>query len=172
MKFRYIIIIFIMSTIYSFLQAGGLELPISPEEFDRLNPPIGVEGKELGLPSFRPAQEMELEEKIKTYYITAGDIVIVKLPDQKDFSEFEVNFEGYITLPKLGNFKAEGLTIEELEKSIFFHLPVYLKNMGEVDVQIKQKKNIYKFWDMFTAPGGVWFLKTSVFKEHLGKPGD
>lgn len=154
------LIIFFMATfIFCHINAGGLNLPTSPDDFDRLNLPVGVNKQGLGEPSltgdYDPDQADD-ELVGKTYYITAGDKVIVKLPDDKEFSEYEVNFEGYITLPKMGNFKAEGLTIEELEKSIFFELPVYLRKMGEVEVQIKEKMKYIQVLGYVVNPG--WYL--------------
>src|SRR6056297_2919029 len=90
------------------LSGGGLNLPTSPEDFDRLNPPTGVDTTFTGAPDSQKGlgdEEIGMESEGKTYYITAGDILIVKLPDDKEFTEHEVNFDGYITLPKLGNFK-------------------------------------------------------------------
>lgn len=113
----------VSSHIFS-LSGGGSNLPTSQEDFDYVNPLIVVDSTFTGIPD----SERGIAEE-QTYHITARDIFIVKLPDEKEFTEHEVNFEGNITLSSLGNFKAEGLTIEELEKSIFFELPVYTRNM-------------------------------------------
>ena len=151
------------------LHAGGIESVLKPDielekdskegldqvlNLDRLNPPVSAEEYkstqlQLGNMDFISAEE-------RTYYITAGDLIIIKLPNEELFQEYEVNFEGYITLPTLGNFKAEGLTIGELEKSIFFRLPVYLRQMNDVEVQIKQKKKYVQVLGYVELPG--WYL--------------
>ena len=161
------------------LHAGGIESVLKPDielekdskegldqvlNLDRLNPPVSAEEYkstqlQLGNMDFISAEE-------RTYYITAGDLIIIKLPNEELFQEYEVNFEGYITLPTLGNFKAEGLTIGELEKSIFFRLPVYLRQMNDVEVQIKQKKNMCRFLAMWNYQAGILLQRTLVFRVH------
>lgn len=168
MSIRQIIVLLFIFFVSLSLYAGGVETAIIPDielekddkeglgqimNLDRLNPPISAEEYksvqlQSGIMDFLSVEE-------RTYYITSGDLLIIKLPDEELFDEYEVNFEGYITLPKLGNFKAEGLTIGELEKSIFFRLPVYLRQMGEVEVQIKQKKNMSRFLVMWNNPDGT-----------------
>jgi len=150
------------------LYAGGIEVSSQKDGFDvldddtgivtlslsRLNPPISAEVfKSL---QFQDGNLDFLSAEERTYYITGGDILIIKLPDEKEFSTYEVNFEGYITLPKLGNFMAEGLTIGELEKSIFFSLPLYLRKQDDVQVQIKEKKKYIQVLGYVVTPG--WYL--------------
>lgn len=96
-----------------------------------------------------------IEAEEETYYITAGDIVIIKIPDEEEFSEYEVNFDGQVTVPEFGTFMAEGLTIEELAKTIFFEMPVYLRKMGEVEVQIKLKQKYVQVLGHVEHPGWV-----------------
>ena len=152
----------------SMLYAGGVEVPLAKDGIDvldkeeylisaglnRLNPPISAE--EYKSLKFQEGNLDFLSAEERTYYITGGDILIIKLPAEKEFSEHEVNFDGYITLPKLGNFKAEGLTIGELEKSIFFSLPLYLRRQEEVQVQIKEKRKYIQVLGYVGAPG--WYL--------------
>ena len=152
----------------SIIYAGGVEVALSKDGIDvldkerdlvsaslnRLNPPISSE--EYKSLQFQEGNLDFLSEEERTYYITGGDILIIKLPDEKEFSTHEVNFEGYITLPKLGNFKAEGLTIGELEKSIFFSLPLYLRRQEEVRVQIKEKRKYIQVLGYVQTPG--WYL--------------
>jgi len=150
------------------LYAGGIEVSSQKDGFDvldddtgivtlslsRLNPPISAEVfKSL---QFQDGNLDFLSAEERTYYITGGDILIIKLPDEKEFSTYEVNFEGYIRLPKLGNFMAEGLTIGELEKSIFFSLPLYLRKQDDVQVQIKEKKKYIQVLGYVVTPG--WYL--------------
>jgi len=176
---RQVIILLSLFFVSINLHAGGVESVLKPDielekdskegldqilDLDRLNPPVSAEEYksaqlQLGNMDFISAGE-------RTYYITSGDLIIIKLPDEELFQEYEVNFEGYITLPTLGNFKAEGLTIGELEKSIFFRLPVYLRQMGDVEVQIKQKKNMCRFLAMWNYPGGTLLKRTLVFRKH------
>jgi|GEM_PF-1422086 len=167
-KYCIFLVLFILSS--SIVYAGGIELPLTKEGIDtaledkgtdklevdinRLNPPISAE--EYKSLQFQEGDLDYLSAEEKTYYITAGDILIVKLPDDEEFQTFEVNFEGYITLPKLGNFKAEGLTIGELEKSIFFSLPLYLRRQDEVQVQIKEKRKYIQVLGYVIEPG--WYL--------------
>jgi len=132
---KYLITFLIAILFASMLYAGGVEVPLQKDGIDfldkekdlisaglnRLNPPISAE--EYKSLQFQEGNLDFLSAEERTYYITGGDILIIKLPAEEEFSEYEVNFEGYITLPKLGNFKAEGLTIGELEKSILFQSP-------------------------------------------------
>jgi len=165
---KYLISFLIAILFASILYAGGVEPPLAKDGIDvldkekdliiaglnRLNPPISAE--EYKSLQFQEGSLDFLSAEERTYYITGGDILIIKLPAEKEFSEYEVNFEGYITLPKLGNFKAEGLTIGELEKSIFFSLPLYLRRQEEVQVQIKEKRKYIQVLGYVGAPG--WYL--------------
>jgi len=165
---KYLISFLIAILFASILYAGGIEVPLPKNGIDvldkendlisaglnRLNPPISAE--EYKSLQFQEGNLDFLSAEERTYYITGGDILIIKLPDEKEFTEFEVNFEGYITLPKMGNFKAEGLTIGELEKSIFFSLPLYLRRQEEVQVQIKEKRKYIQVLGYVGTPG--WYL--------------
>ena len=165
---KYQMILLLIFLVPCMLYAGGIELPLTKEGIDtavderdkleiditRLNPPISAE--EYKSLQFQEGDLGVLSAEERTYYITAGDILIIKLPDEETFSTYEVNFEGYITLPKLGNFKAEGLTIGELEKSIFFTLPLYLRRQADVQVQIKDKRKYVQVLGYVGAPG--WYL--------------
>jgi protein involved in polysaccharide export with SLBB domain len=165
---KYLISFIVVLFFASMLYAGGIEVSSQKDGIDvldddtgivtlnlsRLNPPISAEVfKSL---QFQEGNLNFLSADERTYYITGGDILIIKLPDEEEFSEFEVNFEGYITLPKMGNFKAEGLTIGELEKSIFFSLPLYLRRQEEVQVQIKEKRKYIQVLGYVGTPG--WYL--------------
>ena len=168
MSIKQMCILLIMFFVATSIHAGGVQPDFVSEiedtessegadeylDLNRLNPPVSAEEYksyqlQTGVMDFLSAEE-------RTYYITSGDLLIIKLPDEQQFSEYEVNFEGYITLPKLGNFKAEGLTIGELEKSIFYRLPIYLRQMGDVEVQIKQKKKYVQILGYVMQPG--WYL--------------
>ncbi len=165
---KYLISFIAVLLFASMLYAGGIEVSSQKDGIDvldddtgivtlslsRLNPPISAEVfKSL---QFQDGNLDFLSAEERTYYITGGDILIIKLPDEKEFSTYEVNFEGYITLPKLGNFMAEGLTIGELEKSIFFSLPLYLRKQDDVQVQIKEKKKYIQVLGYVVTPG--WYL--------------
>lgn len=126
------------------LFAGAGEFKPAVEEPGKELPPVNIGDTE---------EVIEVEEE--TYYITAGDIVIIKLPDEEVFSEYEVNFDGQITIPELGTFMAEGLTIEELEKTIFFAMPVYMRKIGEVEAQIKLKQKYIQVLGHVRQPGWV-----------------
>lgn len=165
---KYLILFLIFFLMTCILNAGGVEVPLAKDGIDileeqkdiieaslnRLNPPISAE--EYKSLQFQEGNLDFLSAEERTYYITGGDILIIKLPDEEEFSTYEVNFEGYITLPKLGNFKAEGLTIGELEKSIFFSLPLYLRRQAEVQVQIKEKRKYVQVLGYVVTPG--WYL--------------
>lgn len=59
------------------------------------------------------------EQRVENYKISAGDLLLVDVYDEPDLStETRVLNDGYISLPLLGQVKAGGLTVLELEKAV------------------------------------------------------
>lgn len=150
--FNFLLLILLSSQLYA--GAGRFEPDIEEIDDGVTIPPVTV-----------GETEDILEQEEGTYFITAGDIILVKLPDEEEFKEYEVNFDGQLTIPEFGTFMTEGLTVEELEKTIFFDMPIYLRKIGEVEAQIKLKQKYVQVLGHVREPGWV------LLNENVGPQG-
>ncbi len=92
------------------------------------------------------------------YTLGSGDQIRVTVFGHDDLSgEFEVGASGSVALPLIGNVKAKGSTLEELEASIIDLLkPDYLKN-PRVAVNVLNYRPFYIFGEV-KAPGGYAYV--------------
>lgn len=91
----------------------------------------------------------------KPYVFGALDVVVIKVYEHPDLSgAFAITSDGFISLPVVGDIKADGLTAKELRDTLTERLKECCFNnlsAGEVDVQLG--KNNSKHYYVFGAVG-------------------
>lgn len=103
------------------------------------------------------------------YRLDVGDKVRVIVFGEPDLSSpedegFEVNSAGYISLPLIGQVKAKGLTVEELERAIEGKLKDgYLKN-PRVSVEVLNYRPFYILGEV-NEPGSYPYVNGLTIKQ-------
>lgn len=108
-----------------------------------------------------------------SYRVGADDVISVSVYDQPDLSKtVRVSSEGLISLPLLGNIKVEGLTVNELKRSIEKKLAAdYLVN-PEVSIFITEyrSRKIYMLGEL-RRPGVQELTGSTTLLEAISKAG-
>jgi polysaccharide export outer membrane protein len=101
------------------------------------------------------APKDDIQSLLSNYKLTAGDVITIRVFGEDDLSREKIRLSdaGTIPYPVLGEVKARGLTIGEIEKSITDGLRKgYLVN-PRVSVTIEEYRPFY-INGMVTNPGG------------------
>lgn len=121
--------------------------------------PAFAQNKEV--PAAKPssdAQFVDVASLLSTYKLAAGDVISIRVFGEDDLSREKIRLSdaGTIPYPALGELKALGLTIGELERNITQGLKAgYLVN-PRVSVQIEEYRPFY-INGMVERPGGYPF---------------
>jgi len=99
------------------------------------------------------------------YRIGVGDLIDVQVYDEPDLSrEIRVLTDGSIALPLLGTFKADGLTVTELEQKITRMLgEKYLVN-PQVIILVKEFSNVFVFGEVRNPGSFPIYGRLTVFQ--------
>lgn len=103
-------------------------------------PPPATPVAQTALPPAKPkAKSADQSSGHKPYVYGALDVVVVKVYNQANLSgAFAISSDGFISIPVVGELKAEGLTSRELSAELTQRLKECCINNpeGEVDVQL------------------------------------
>ena len=99
------------------------------------------------------------------YHVGVGDLIAVEVYDETDLSrEVRVLTDGSISLPLLGTFRAEGLTVTELEQKITKMLgEKYLVN-PQVMILVKEFSHVFVFGEVKNPGSFPIYGRLTVFE--------
>jgi polysaccharide export outer membrane protein len=98
-----------------------------------------TEKKEIGVAKTAVAGEPKVEPGEREYYIDIGDVLDISVWQMPDlsYSEVIVRPDGKISFPLIGDIKAEGFTLTQLDSTITERLKTYVK-FPEVSIMIRR----------------------------------
>jgi polysaccharide biosynthesis/export protein len=112
--------------------------PAPPPAISAQTPPVKKPGTE-------PAAAAP-GDSVKRYVIGALDVLVIRVWGNPNLSgPVDVRSDGMISMPLVGEIKADGLTVEQLKTAISQRLTDYYQNNPDVDVQVA-KVNSKKYF--------------------------
>lgn len=129
----------------------------------------------ISAPALRVAEEPQVEQVEREYYIDVGDILDISVWQIPDLSKPEVIVrpDGKISFPLIGDIKAEGFTLTQLDNIITEKLKTYVK-APEVSIMIRrfgEQANKVSILGEVTAPGVYKFSSPPSVTEVVASAG-
>lgn len=160
-------------------QPGVVAAPVAPESEPKAQNPPNTETPKVEAPKEAPAPTASGAKPGpatvagKSYIIGQNDVLSVKVWNQAQISGMvDVHLDGMITIPLVGEIKAEGLTENQLKEVITKRLGEVL-TAPEVDVNVlKINSKHYRVYGAVGRPGPYPLVERTTIMDALSGAGN
>ncbi|WP_135078844.1 SLBB domain-containing protein [Terasakiella sp. SH-1] len=88
--------------------------------------------------------------------ITVGDIIEIRLPGETSFEKpFQVNREGVVSLPEVGEIELSGLTLQKAKLTILEKLEPVFKDLSRLEINLIERRLAVMVLGYVKTPGPV-----------------
>ena len=126
-----------------------------------------------------PAQLVEAKEtkQIPDFTIRVGDVIYISLPGEEGFNDiFQVNRDGKVLLPEIGEISLEGQSMTDATVLLREELGIVFRDLDQLTLQLKKRELIVTVLGYVKEPGTITLplegnLQTAIAEAGGLKPG-
>jgi len=94
--------------------------------------------------------------KREVVHLRPGDVLMIDFPGEANFEKpFQVDSEGFLTLPETGRLQVNGKTIEDTSKLISLALSSVYKDIDRISVTLQERRLLVNVLGYVKKPGPV-----------------